>query len=173
MACNTSLTAISKGCNNNAGGLTNFYIVPSEFVSASTVVSGTVTSITMSGSQKFVEYQFNKNGANYVEAGTISLENGSTFFATTATLMIPRREVAKRNSIALVASGQRPVKIIMKDYNGLYWFMGYVNSANLTATGEGSGQAKADGSKYSLTFLAEEVEQMYEVDPTIIAAIIS
>ena len=173
MPCNTSLTSISKGCSNNIGGLTNVYLAPAEFVTGTTVTSGTVTTISMSGASKFVQYELNKNTANYVEAGTISLENGSTYFETTLTLSIPRREVAKRNSIALVAAGQRDLKIIVKDANGLYWFIGYANSANLTATGEGSGTARADGSKYSLTFLAQEPELMMEVDPSIIAGIIS
>lgn len=173
MACNTSLTSILKDCSNNIGGITNFYVAPAEFVSATTLTTGTITAITMSGNSKFVEYQFNKNTANYTEAGTISLENGSTFFLQTVNLIIPRREVAKRNAIALIASGQRDLKIIMKDSNGLYWYCGYENSANLTATGEGSGTAKGDGSKYSLTFVAEEPQQMPEVSSSIIAGIIS
>jgi hypothetical protein len=173
MACNTSLTAILKDCSNNIGGVTNFYVAPSEFVSGITVTNGTATAITMSGNSKFVEFQFNKNTANYTEEGTISLENGSTFFLQTVNLVIPRREVAKRNAIALIASGQRDLKIIMKDSNGLYWLSGLENSANLTAVGDGSGTAKGDGSKYTLTFVAEEPQQMPEVNSSIIAGIIS
>lgn len=171
MACNTTLTSILKSCDNNTGGVVKFYIAPEEFVSATTVSNGTITGITMSGSSNFVEYEFNKNSANYVEEAAISLENGSTYYTTTVTLTLPRREVAKRNSLALIAAGQRNVKIILKDGNGLYWYVGYANSANLTGLGEGSGTAKADGSKYSLTFIAEEPELMYEVDSAIITAI--
>ena len=173
MACNTSLTSILKSCDNNTGGVVKFYIAPSEFVTSTTVSAGTVTAISMSGSSKFVEYQFNKNTANYVEEAVISLENGSTFFKTTVTLSIPRREVAKRNSIALVAAGQRDLKIIVKDGNGLYWYVGYANSANLTALGEGSGTAKGDGSKYALNFESEEPELMYEVNSSIISTLIA
>ena len=173
MSCNTSLTAILKDCQNNIGGLSAIYLAPTEFVTSATTVAGVVTSITMSGSSNFVEYQFNKNSASFIEEAAISLENGSTFYTTTLSLVIPRREVAKRNALALVAAGQRNLKIIIKDANGLYWYMGEVNSANLTGLGEGSGQAKGDGSKYSLTFISEEPEMMPEVDDTIIAALIS
>jgi len=173
MACNTSLTSILKSCDNNTGGVTKFYIAPSEFVTGTTQANGTITAIGMSGASKFVEYQFNKNTANYVEDAAISLENGSTFYTTTVTLSIPRREVSKRNSIALVAAGQRDLKIILKDGNGLYWFVGYANSANLTGLGEGSGTAKGDGSKYSLTFIAEEPELMFEVNSAIITGIVA
>jgi hypothetical protein len=49
---------------------------------------------------------------------------------------------------------------------------GRTNYANLTALGEGSGLAKADGSKYSLSLTSEEPDMMPEVDPTIIAALL-
>lgn len=174
MACNTSLTSILKNCSNNIGGLTNIYIAPAEFVTAFTQTAGTITAInTSGGTAPFVEYQFNKNSASYVEEAGISLENGSTFYTTTTTLSIPRREVAKRNAIALVAAGQRNLYLILKDANGLYWLQGFSNYANLTALGEGSGTAKADGSKYSLTFLSEEPQLMFEVNSTIIANLIA
>jgi hypothetical protein len=38
----------------------------------------------------------------------------------------------------------------------------------LTAVTEGSGTAKADGSRYSVTFVAENEALAYEVDSTII-----
>ena len=65
------------------------------------------------------------------------------------------------------------MKIIVEDSNGIYWFMGLEESSNLTGVGEGSGTAKADGSKYSLTFVSEEVEMMPVIDPTIIDAIVA
>lgn len=174
MACNTQLTTITKGCSNNTGGLAAIYIIPSEFVSATTVsASGEITGITLSGVAKFVSYEFNKNSASYVEDAKINLENGSTYHQVDTTLTIPRRELAKRQSLSLLLAGQRNVKLILKDNNGLYWFQGYSNSANLTALGEGSGKAKGDGSKYSLTIMSEEPDQMYEVDDAIIAALIS
>jgi hypothetical protein len=41
----------------------------------------------------------------------------------------------------------------------------------VTAYGEGSGTARADGSKYSLVLTAENESLAYEVDPTIIAGL--
>lgn len=172
MACNTNLTSILKGCDNNAGGITNVYIAPAELILSSTLVEGEITAIGMTAGSKFEEYAVNKNSASYVEEAGIDLTAGSTFYTTTLTLTIPRREVAKRQSIALVAAGQRNLAIIIKDANGLYWFMGYAEYANLTGVGEGSGAAKADGSKYALTFLAEEAEMMPEVDSTIVPALL-
>jgi hypothetical protein len=175
MACNTSLIAITKGCDNNAGGLTKFYVIPAEEVNQNGFTFGTgttevITGITMTASgNTWTEFEFNKNVANYEEVGTISLENGSTYFAQTVNLTIPRREAAKRAAIQLIASGQRDLQIIVKDGNGLYWFIGYENFANLTATGGGSGTVKGDGSQYTLTFLAEEPVQAFEVLASAIA----
>lgn len=176
MACNTTLTDILKGCDNNIGGLTNFYILPSEFIASPSDITddgaGTITGITISTGATFAEFEFNKNTANFTEEAAIDLANGSTFYTQTVNLTIARREAAKRQSLALIAAGQRNLYIIVKDANGLYWFVGRANGANLTAQGDGSGTAKADGSKYTLTFVAEEPEQMFEVDSTIIAGLL-
>ena len=170
MSCNT-LTGIPKGCDNNIGGIKKFYV---GCFDNSTIVEagGTVSSISLTQSQTFVEYNFSKNSSGYVEDAAISLENGSTLYSTTTTLVIPRREVAKRNSLALVAAGQQNLLVIVQDANDIYWLQGWQNGANLTAQGEGSGIAKADGSKYALTFLSEEPYQMPVVDPTIIAGLL-
>jgi hypothetical protein len=172
MSCCTTITGIEKGCENNLGGIKKFYVIPLCYVSGTTESSGTLTAINLSGGTTMAQYEFNKNTSSYVEEANISLENGSTYYTVTTTLVIPRREVAKRNSLALIAAGQPDLFIIMEDANGLYWAQGLTNGANLTAQGEGSGTVKADGSKYSLTFLSEEPEMMFEVDPTIIAGLI-
>lgn len=172
MACNTNLSSILKSCDNNIGGVTKFYIIPAERVTGATATLGTISTIGISGGTKFSEFEFNKNSASYTEEAAISFENGSTFYTTTVTLTIPRREKAKQIALALIAAGQRNLKIIVKDGNGIYWYVGYANSANLATLTEGSGAAKGDGSKYTLTFIAEEPDLMYEVDPVLITAII-
>ena len=68
-----------------------------------------------------------------------------------------------------MGEGQRDLAIIVKDANGKYW---YFPMAQLTATGEGSGTAKADGSKYSVTFVAENEFLAKEVDASIIAGLL-
>ncbi len=172
MSCNTSLTSILKSCDNNIGGLAAIYIAPTEFVSGTTVVNGQITAFTMSGSATFTKFEFNKNSANYVEEAGINFENGSTFYTTTTNMIIPRRELSKRNALMLIAAGQRNLKLILLDNNGLYWYQGYANSANLSALGDGSGLAKADGSKYTLSFLSEEPEPMQQITSAAVLAVI-
>ena len=167
MSCNI-LTGIPKGCENNLGGIQKFYITDFDGVTAS-CVTGTMSALTTTNA--FVEYEFNKNSSSFIEEAAISLENGSTYYTVSTNLVIPRREVAKRNSLQLVAAGQQDVFIIIKDGNGLFWMQGLTEGANLTAQGEGSGVVKADGSKYALTFTSEEPEQMCEVPSAIIASL--
>lgn len=168
MNCN-QLTEIMRGCENNIGGIKRIWIADLEDVQTADETltgSGVIDTLTMVGSPAgtFVEYEFTKNSSSFVEDAAISLENGSTYYTVTTSIMIPRREVAKRNSLALLAAGQRNLFIVILDQNGIYWVQGWKNGANLTAQGEGSGVAKADGSKYSLTLVSEEVEQMPTLD---------
>ncbi len=174
MACNTPLTSIVNLCSgNNVGGLINIYIAPAEFVSATTTnASGVITGITMSGSATFTKFEFNKNSANYTEVASISLENGSTFYTTTLTLKIAKRDSTKRASIALLTSGQRNLYTVITDANGSLWFQGYTNYANVTGNGGGSGAAKADGSSYELTILSEEPDMMPGVTQAALTAVI-
>jgi len=164
MSCNI-LTGIPKGCDNNLGGIQKFYITDFDGVVA-TCVDGEATAITANNA--YVEYVFNKNSSSYTEEAAISLENGSTYYTVVTNLIIPRREVSKRNSLQLIAAGQQNLSIIILDGNGLYWLQGLNEGSNLTAQGEGSGVVKADGSKYSLTFTSEDSEQMCEIPQSVI-----
>lgn len=172
MACNT-LSGIQLGCDNNAGGLTKFYIAQYESVTGLTVVDNVVTSISLSGgTPAFYEFEFNKNSAQFVETGNIDLVNGSSFFTVETTLNIARRDAAKSLAIQSLSAGQQKLLIIVKDANGIYWLQGRNEGVNLTAVGEGSGLAKADGSKYSLTFTSEEPDMMPEFSSGLISAIL-
>lgn len=173
MAVCNSLTQILKSCDNNAGGVVKFYIIPADYVTGFTASTGTITNISLSGSSTFVEYEFNRGTSNYEEVPTINLQNGSTFYAQTINLQLARREAVKRQSLLLIASGQPDLTIIVKDSNGLYWGFGFPeDKVNLTGGGGGSGTAKADLNGYSLIFTSESAEPAYEVDDAIIAGLL-
>ncbi len=73
--------------------------------------------------------------------------------------MFHRREAAKSYAIQILGEGQRDLFVVLKDANGLYWVF---QDVQLSAVGEGSGTAKADGSKYSVTLMAESTEYALE-----------
>lgn len=170
MSCNNSLTAISRGCGNSLGTVKTMLVAPANFISATTVVDGTVTAITMSAGTSFVQYEFLKNNATYNEESPYN-EAGPVLHNQTFTCTIPRREVDTRNSLALISAGQRDLVILLKDGQDFWTFMGYTSFANLNNLVGSNGATGADGSKYELTFTASEPEQAFFVDPLIIDAI--
>jgi hypothetical protein len=168
MAC-TALEGIVKGCDNNLGGITAVYINDMDNVTSVTENTTTWVVTALTCSPRFDTFEFRRNVGNYTEEQAADLINGSTFVTITLNLMFHRREAATSRKIKILAEGQRDLAIIIKDANENYWYMPY---AQLTTAGEGSGTAKADGSKYSLTFVAESANLMKEVDSTIIAGLL-
>ena len=170
MAC-TTLEAIVKGCDNNIGSITVAYINDLENVDlVSMVVDANDWMITtLPVSDPFLSFEFRRNTSNYTEEAAIDLINGSSFVTQTVNLMFHRREGAKSRSIKILGEGQRDLAVIVKDGNEKYWFFPYMQ---VTAYAEGSGTAKADGSKYSLTLVSENEALAYEVDPAIIAGLL-
>jgi hypothetical protein len=171
MAC-TALEAIVKGCENNIGSITKIYIndLDNVTVDPSTDIdlpNWIITAITVTAD--FEEFEFRRNTSNYTEEAAIDLINGSSFVTQTINLMFHRREGAKSRAIKILGEGQRDLAVIVLDGNGKYW---YFDKVQVTAYGEGSGTAKADGSKYSLVLTAEAENLAYEVDPDVIPTVI-
>lgn len=167
MAC-TTLTTITKGCDTNVGGIREVYIYDMEDMPTSAVgasaTTGFITSMGSSASPAIpVAFEFLRNSSNYTEEGAIDLVNGSSYVTQTLNLVFTRREAAKSKSLRILGEGQRYLGALVKDANGLYWLF---QDLQLTATGEGSGTAKSDGSKYSVTLTAEWPELAYEVSAT-------
>jgi hypothetical protein len=157
MALCTSLSGIQKSCDNNSGGIYQVWFIPQEQI-ASVTESITypnyeITAITLSPTTPLFEnYFIRRNTSNYTEEQAADLINGSTFVTQTLNLVFHRREAAKSNSLKILASGQQYIAGVVLDANGRYWYFPYLQ---LTATGEGSGVARADGSKYTVTMVSE------------------
>ena len=159
MSCE-ALQNIAKSCDNNTGGIRQVWINQQEGVTATTVAGGSwiVSAIT---STPFATFEINRNTGNYTEDTAVDLINGSTFVTQTITLMFNRRDKEKSEAIHVLGAGQQYLAAVVKDANGKYW---YFENLQLTATGEGSGTARADGSKYSVTLLAESDHLAYEIE---------
>ena len=166
MSC-TTLETITKGCDNNIGGITSILVNDMDnlgtIVQANWVVSSFGTLV-----DEFVAFEFKRNTGNYTEEVAADLINGSSFTTGTVTLMFHRREAAKSKAIKVLGEGQRDLALVVGDANGKYW---YFPNAQITAVSEGSGAAKADGSKYSVTFVAEYENLAYEVNSALIASL--
>ena len=159
-----ALETITKSCDNNTGGIRKIWLNDQENVT-SVPTGWEITTLT--SSPIYTEFEINRNTGNYTEDTASDLINGSTFVTQTITLMFNRRDKDKSEAINILGSGQRYLSAIVLDANGVYW---YFENLQLTATGEGSGTARADGSKYSVTLLAEADHLAYEIAANQIAA---
>ena len=83
--------------------------------------------------------------------------------------MFHRREMATSRAIKILGSGQQYLSAIVKDANGKYWYFPYLQ---LTGSSEGSGTARADGSKYQIILTAENEFLSYEVTESTVLSVI-
>ena len=166
MSCQ-ALETIAKSCLNNSGGIYGIWINQQDEISGITPTDPSagagwsITGITLAGTVLFEDFYIRRNTSNYTEDSTIDLVNGSSFVTQTINLVFHRREAAKSRAIKILGSGQQYLTAIILDANGLYWYFPYLQ---VSATGEGSGVSRADGSKYSVTLLAENEYLAYEVN---------
>ena len=174
MACE-NLESIVKSCSNNSGGIFKVYINQQdnidEIVLGTAPNAWTVVDINLiSGGDLYTEFEIRRNTGSYTEDAAIDLVNGSSYVTATISLMFHRRDQAKSQAIKVLGAGQQYLNAIIQDANGLYWYFPYLQ---LSAVGEGSGTARADGSKYSVTLISENDFLCYQVDPAIIPALIA
>ena len=169
MSCAT-LEQIIKDCSNNSGGIYTLLINQQDNISGITTdETGTnweVTAITKTA--PFVALEFKRNTGSFTEEAAIDLVNGSSYVTQTINLMFHRRDQEKSRAIKVLGAGQQYLTAVVGDANGKYWYFPYLQ---VSAYGEGSGVARADGSKYSLTLLAENETLAYEVDAAIIGGL--
>jgi hypothetical protein len=169
MSCAT-LEQIIKDCSNNSGGIYTLLINQQDNITAITTdetsTNWEVTAITHSA--PYVPLEFKRNTGSFTEEGAIDLVNGSSYVTQTINLMFHRRDQEKSRAIKVLGAGQQYLNAVIGDANGKFWYFPFLQ---VSAYGEGSGVARADGSKYSLTLLAENETLAYEVDPTIIAGL--
>lgn len=172
MSC-TALESIVKSCDNNTGGIEKIWINQQDNISGialDATNTWTIDTITLAGgAPDFTPFDIRRNTGSYTEEAAIDLINGSSYVTATINLMFHRRDQDKSQAIKILGSGQQYLVAIVKDMNGKYW---YFPQLQLTATGEGSGVTRADGSKYSVTLTSEVEFLAYEIEAAAVAAVV-
>ena len=172
-----ALEAILKSCDSNSGGIYGIWINQQDNIDTITPTDPSagagwaITGINLVAlAPLFENYYIRRNTSSFTEEAAIDLVNGSSFVTQTISLMFHRREADKSRAIKILGSGQQFLTAIVLDANGKYWYFPYLQ---VTGVAEGSGTARADGSKYAVTLLAENEYLSYEVDmlPTALALI--
>jgi hypothetical protein len=164
MSC-TSLINIVKSCENNVGGVYRAWVIDQEDLTSVTANTANWLVTALTNSTPFNIFDFKRNLASYTEELSNDLANGSQFYTKTLTFVFHRREASKSRALKILGEGQRYLAFILEDANGKYWLFQY---CQLTSNADGSGTTKADGSKYTVTFVGEEEFLAYEVDDTLI-----
>ena len=103
MSCSNLSSGLTLGCDNNIGGIKNFYVTEKSNITSVGLSSpgDEIGTISMSG--VFYEFAFNKGNCNYVESGSSDQANGRDLYTQTVTLMLNRREKTKRDKLILLA----------------------------------------------------------------------
>jgi hypothetical protein len=173
MACE-ALETIVKSCDNNSGGIEKIWINQQDNISSialDATNTWTIETITLAGgAPDYTPFEIRRNTGSYVEDAAIDLVNGSSYVTATISLMFHRRDQDKSQAIKILGAGQQYLNAIVKDMNGKYWYFPYLQ---LSAVGEGSGTARADGSKYSVTLVAENDFLAYEIEAAAVNAVIA
>ena len=170
MACNQTLSGLVKDCSPSMGGITEVLLANREDVSAVTADSGKVTEITMASSAKFKRYTFARNTGSMTSTYTIDQASGVRYVTTDLLLQFNRMETAKRVEISVLAVND--LVAIVKDANGIYWYLGYDEPVNASAGDGQTGTARGDANRYTITLQDNSKEMPMEVDSTIVAALI-
>jgi hypothetical protein len=163
-----ALEAILKSCDNNSGGIYGIWINTQDNIDSITPTDPSagagwsITGITLVAlAPLFENYYIRRNTSSFTEEAAIDLINGSSFVTSTINLMFQRREADKSRAIKILGSGQQYLTAVVLDANGKYWYFPYLQ---VTGVAEGSGTARADGSKYAVTLLGENEYLAYEVN---------
>jgi hypothetical protein len=168
MSCN-NLENILLGCDNPVGGIKRLLINSSDNITSITASASTwtINSIGVTGSQ-FTQVEFRKNLGTYQEPYTME-PDGAIIYLPEIVIPIHGRDAAKSRKISILAEGQRYLDIIVEDNKGQYI---YFEEMQLSAIADGSGAAKTEASKYTITFTGESEHLAYYVDPSIIAGLL-
>ena len=143
-------------CRDSVGGIAEIYLtefdnVPQANITAS---SGIITAATCSAGKRFFTYQLEKENATFTDTVNVSVENGTTYSEQTLTFTLKKMSASLRNNLLTLAYNR--LHIIVKDENGVYFWMGQAKGADLTSNAGTSGKAFADMNGYTLTFTAKE-----------------
>lgn len=169
-----ALETILKDCSSAIGGLdTEMYINDSSNVDwearTMNLTDDTIATLTLEAlTPKFTVIQFRKNLASLNEDYAKS-DDGAVVYTQTLSLPIHGRDAAKSRKISAMAAGQREVDIIVRQNDGSYV---YLRNMQLSTVADGTGAARTDGSKYTLTFDGVSEALSFYIESTAVASLL-
>ena len=170
MACSQTLKGLVNDCSPSMGGIVEVLIANFADVTALTVADNVISAITMASTKTFFKYTFARNTGSLSSNYTIDETTGANFVVSDLVLQFNRMETAKRIEITALAQGE--LAVIVKDANGLYWFLGKDAPVKATAGDGLTGTARADRNGYSITLQDNSLAMPIEVSGSIIESLL-
>jgi hypothetical protein len=152
------------------GGIVEVLIANHADVSSVAVSDGMIGTITMAQSAKFKRYNFAKNTGSLTSTYTLDPASGVKYVTTDLLLQFNRMETSKRVEITALALGD--LAVICKDANGKYWYLGKDEPVNASAGDGQTGTARSDANRYTITLEDNSLEMPFEVDASIVDALV-
>lgn len=171
MPCIQTLSGLTRDCSSNMGGIVEALIANFDDVTGVTVSDGIINTISMASAAKFKRYSFAKNTGSLTSNYNIDAASGVKYVTTDLLLQFNRMETAKRVEITALALGD--LVVIVKDANGKYWYLGKDEPVNASAGDGQTGTARGDANRYTITLQDESKEMPYEVDSSIVDALVA
>lgn len=171
MACSQTLNGLLRDCEGSVGGIAQVLLANFDDVTGVTVSDDIITAISMANSAKFKKYDFRPNTGSMTSTMLRNLENGSLYWQTDLVLAFSKMETVKRIEINAMAIND--MVSIVKDMNGKYWYLGKDEPIIATAGDGQTGTARADRNGYGITLQDNSRQTPFEVDESIIDALIA
>ena len=171
MSCIQTLSGLAKDCAANMGGIVEVMIANFADVTGVTITDGVVSAVTMAADAKFKKYSFAKNTGSLTSTYNIDAASGVKYVTSDLLLQFNRMETSKRVEITALSLGD--LAVIVKDANGKYWYLGKDEPVNASAGDGQTGTARSDANRYTITLQDNSLDMPYEVDPSIVDALVA
>ena len=170
--CNTLVGFSYDRCEPNLGGVQKVWLANWEegavTVDTSTGdTNGVITAITTSSGNTWIEFPMRKNVASMTSNLQVG-DEGGVYVQTDLAMVFSKMETSKRLSMVSLATGE--IMAIVKDANGLYWFLGKDNPLLASAGAGETGTQKSDPNHYTVTLTDESREYPFQVDESALPA---
>ena len=152
------------------GGILEVLLANREDVASVSAETGKISGITMEASAKFKRYTFARNTGSMTSTYTIDQASGVKYVTTDLVLQFNRMETTKR--VEITALSVNDLVAIVKDANGVYWYLGFDEPVNASAGDGQTGTARGDANRYSITLQDISKEMPMEVDASVIEGLL-
>lgn len=173
MACKSfALSGIAMACKDNMGGIKEVYIIKSGDITDVTLNTeqSQIATITLAASAKFKTYKFRKGTGSMTSTASSDEAIGNFSVTTELALQFSKMETSKR--LEIMAMCLEDVVVIVLDWNGKYWYLGYDFPVTATAATGQTGTAATDLNGYNVTLTDTSAEFPFEVPADIVAELI-